>query len=110
RTTIDPFRQNQFGGTIGGPIIKNKTFFFGAAQIFRFSTPASIFFNVPTPAMLGGDFSGQPRAIYDPGSTRENPSAPGTFIRDRFANNVIPSARIDQTMVQYLQLTNLPAP
>ncbi len=110
RTTIDPFRQNQFGGTIGGPVIKNKTFFFGAAQIFRFRTPASIFFNVPTKAMLGGDFSGQSRSIFDPGSTRENPSNPGTFVRDQFANNVIPSARIDQTMTGYLQATNLPEP
>ena len=110
RTTIDAFRQNQFGGTIGGPVIKNKTFFFGAAQIFRYSTPASIFFNVPTRAMLGGDFSGQPRNIYDPGSTRENPSSPGTFVRDQFTNNTIPSARIDQTMTDYLRLTNLPEP
>ena len=110
RTTIDPFRQNQFGGTIGGPIINNKTFFFGAAQIFRFSTPASTFFNVPTRGQLGGDFSTLGRDIFDPATTREDPARPGVFIRDQFVNNVIPAARIDSTMTEYLKATHLPEP
>ena len=110
RSTIDPFRQNQFGGIIGGPIVKNKTFFFGAAQIFKFRTPASRFFNVPTQAQLGGDFSGVGRDIFDPALTREDPGNPGTFLRDQFANNVIPGARIDQSVIDYLRATNLPAP
>ena len=110
RTTIDPFRQNQFGGTIGGPIVTNRTFFFGAFQIFRFSTPSATFFNVPTGAQLSGDFSALGRGIYDPASTREDPSRPGIFIRDRFANDTIPQGRIDPSILAYLQATNLPAP
>ena len=110
RTTIDPFRQNQFGGTIGGPVIKNKTFFFGAVQIFKFRTPASSFFNVPTSAQLGGDFSQVGRDIFDPGSTREDPNNAGVFLRDQFANNVIPGDRLDQSILSYLQATNLLSP
>ena len=110
RTTIDPFRQNQFGGTLGGPIVSNRTFFFGAAQIYRFSTPAARFFNVPTAAQLGGDFSQSGRDIYDPAQTREDPANPGAFIRPQFANNVIPQSRIDQSILGYLQATGLPQP
>ena len=110
RTTIDPFRQNQFGGTIGGPVIKNRTFFFGAFQIFRFSTPASTFFNVPTTAQLNGDFSAVGRDIFDPGSTRQDPNNAGVFIRDQFVNNTIPQDRIDPSITAYLQATNLPTP
>ncbi len=110
RTTIDPFRQNQFGGTIGGPIVKNRTFFFGAFQIFRYSTPASTFFNVPTAAQLSGDFSQVGRAVFDPESTRESSSSPGVFVREQFPNNTIPTQRIDQSVIAYLQATNLPSP
>jgi hypothetical protein len=52
-------RRSQFGGTVGGPIIKNKLFFFGAYQYEgSTSNPTDTAFNVPTPAMLAGDFSG----------------------------------------------------
>ncbi len=109
RTTIDPFRQHQYGGTVGGPIIKNKTFFFGGFQGFRFSQPGASFFNVPTQAMLNGDFSAVGRDIFDPLTTRENPDT-GAMIRDPFAGNQIPGARIDQNILRYLQVTNLPSP
>ncbi|PYV71731.1 MAG: TonB-dependent receptor [Acidobacteria bacterium] len=52
-----PYKQNQFGFTLGGPIVKNRTFFFGDYEGLRIRqatpTPAII----PTPAMIGGDFS-----------------------------------------------------
>ncbi len=110
RTTIDPFRQNQFGGTVGGPVLRNRTFFFAAAQLYRFSTPASAFYNVPTSNQLSGDFSQVGRDIFDPASTREDPSNPGTFVRTQFANNVIPGPRIDQSIIDYLRATGLPSP
>ena len=54
----DTLRRNQFGGTIGGPVLKNKLFFFGGYQGTTNITapPQSISF-VPTQAMLNGDFS-----------------------------------------------------
>lgn len=57
-TKQDTLRRNQFGGTLGGPIIKNKLFFFGGYQGTRNRTdpPTSVFF-VPTQAALNGDFS-----------------------------------------------------
>src|SRR5438874_9690822 len=52
-----PYKQNQFGFTLGGPIIKNCTFFFGDYEGLRVrqATPSPAI--IPTPAMIGGDFS-----------------------------------------------------
>ena len=53
-----PFRRNQFGGSIGGAIIKNKLFIFGDYQGLRQAQPASLdFATVPTSLMRNGDFS-----------------------------------------------------
>jgi hypothetical protein len=51
------FSQNQFGGTIGGPIIKNRTFFFFDAQNFTSRRATSLNSTVPTPLMKHGDFT-----------------------------------------------------
>jgi hypothetical protein len=51
------FSQNQFGGTIGGPIIKNKTFFFFDAQDFTSRKATSVLSTVPTPLMKQGNFT-----------------------------------------------------
>ncbi len=57
-TTKDTLRRNQFGGTLGGPVKKNKAFFFGAYQgTIEKSEPATTFRFVPTAAMLAGDFT-----------------------------------------------------
>src|SRR5437660_2842155 len=52
-----PYKQNQFGFTLGGPIVKNRTFFFGDYEglSIRQATPTPAI--IPTPAMIGGDFS-----------------------------------------------------
>jgi hypothetical protein len=48
-----PYSQNQFGGAIGGPIFKNKTFFYVAYEGWRYSKPVNSFVNVPTASELG---------------------------------------------------------
>jgi hypothetical protein len=59
-TTVPPFHQNQFGGTIGAPIIKNKLFGFFSYQGTRTFNGVAQSSQVFTPAQRGGDFSGSP--------------------------------------------------
>ena len=81
---IPPFHQNQFGGAGGGPIIKNRTFFFLSYEGQRVRKSLTQTFSVPTEAMRSGDFSGLP-TIYDP------MSAPTGGQRQPFVNNMIPA-------------------
>jgi hypothetical protein len=65
QSTITPLKQNQFGGTFGGPIIHDKAFFFGSYEGLRIVTPTIIGAGTivtPTPAEAGGDFSALPAA------------------------------------------------
>ncbi|MBV9180281.1 MAG: TonB-dependent receptor [Acidobacteria bacterium] len=62
-TRVTPLVQNQFGATMGGPLISNKAFFFGSYEGLRISTPTQILssaVNLPTPAEARGDFSALP--------------------------------------------------
>jgi hypothetical protein len=103
------YRQNQFGGAIGGPILKNKLFFFGDAQINRESQGASVVTSVPDALNRTGNFSdwlaANPAAvIYDP--TTGNPTT--GLGRTPFANNTIPTNRLSPQALAILQ--NFPAP
>ncbi len=112
QAAVTPFKQHQFGVTGGGPILRNRTFFFGAYQGFRFRSPALAYYNVPSQAMLNGDFSGPEKQggdIFDPLTTRLDP-ATGLFRRDPFPGNRIPAARLDRRMLDYLSGTRLPLP
>jgi hypothetical protein len=97
--------QNEFGFSVGGPIKKNKLFFFGNYDGYRFdsATPPG-FQTIPTVAERTGDFSAFPQVIYDP------LSATGTNVRTPFPNNTIPTNRISpiaQSFQSYLpQPTN----
>ncbi len=113
---VNPFKQHQYGATAGGPVVipklyngKNKTFVFGAFQGFRFGSPARTYYNVPSEAMLNGDFREVGRNIFNPRTTRVD-AASGAFIRDPFANNMIPASLIDKRMVDYIVLTGVPKP
>ncbi|MBV8829258.1 MAG: TonB-dependent receptor [Acidobacteriaceae bacterium] len=108
-------RYNQFGGTIGGPIIKNRTFFFFAYEGLREEVPTVVVTSVPTALQRTGDFSqtlasnGQLVQIYDPTTTRPDPLHAGAYIRTPFAGNVIPASRLDpvaQKMTSYYPAPN----
>jgi hypothetical protein len=81
-----PLTLNDFGGSVGGPIVKNDTFFFGAYHGVRQRSSSTSTGTVPLPAFLNGDFSSVPGvAIYNPFTG----NADGTG-RTQFANNIIP--------------------
>jgi hypothetical protein len=61
-----PFEQHQFGGTLGGPIFRSKTFFFGSYQGLRVEQGQTYLSTVPSEAMRQGNFSEINRVIYDP--------------------------------------------
>jgi hypothetical protein len=123
RNFFDPvrpsFKQNQFGGTFGGPVRlphykgRDRTFFFGYYEGFRYVRSANNIGTVPTEAMRNGDFSDPnlPR-IYDIATTRSDASAQGGFSRDLFAGNRIPAGRLNKNAQDLLQqvypLPNLP--
>jgi hypothetical protein len=135
-STVSPQKQNEFGFTLGGPVViphvyngKDKTFFFAlwSGYIYR-ATPAGGLFTVPTAAMRQGDFSGllgsqigtdalgrpvYSGEIYDPATTRSDGF--GGFIRDPFSYNgqlnVITPSRLSDVskyFQQYFPLPTLP--
>jgi hypothetical protein len=90
--TRPPEHQNQYGFTIGGPVVKNRIFFFGSYDAYRYRTgTAATLVSVPTTAQRLGDFSQLPVQIYDPLSTA---TIDGLRTRTPFALNRIPDNRI----------------
>ena len=69
---------------------RDKTFFFGAYQGFRYSKVNDTLLAVPTAAQLAGNESTWPTQIYNPFTTRPNSANPGTYIRDPFPGNIFP--------------------
>ena len=88
-------RQNQFGGTLGGPVRKDKTFFFFSYEGYRWKSPSSSLSLVPTPAELSGDFRTSTRQIFNPYTTRVDPANATRYLRDPFPNNVIPASLVN---------------
>ena len=86
------FKQHQFGATLGGPIVKDRTFFFVDYQGLRINQGQTYVSTVPSAKMRAGDFSEINRQIYDP----LNPGAP-------LAGNIIPSNRLDPIARNILQ-------
>ncbi len=101
------FRQNQFGGTFGGPIKQNRTFFFVDYQRTAIRQARADVGSVPNPDERAGDFSRVANLIFDPLTSRPNPAGSG-FIRDPFPGNIIPDARISSAAKRVLGL--FPAP
>jgi len=111
-----PVRWNQFGGTVGGPVFKDKLFFFADYQGLRQAVPMSLASTSVMPmAWRSGDFSnlldpavtgGKVIQLYNP--AQENPT---TGARSPFAGNIIPAAQLASPATKLLQNTQLyPAP
>src|SRR5260370_19760214 len=66
--------QNNFGASLGGPMVHSKTFFFANYEGLRHSKADSMMETVPTPAEISGDFSMSGAIIYNPFSARANPN------------------------------------
>ena len=90
---------NQFGGTFGGPIKKNKLFFFGDWEGTKRRQNASVFRSIATDTMRQGDFSNSAALIYDPATGNAN----GTG-RQPFPGNRIPANRIDPAALKLIAL------
>ncbi len=101
--------QNQFGASIGGPIFKNKTFFFGDFETVRASSPVNIVATVPTDQQIGGDFS-QAMTYDQDGNAVQNQIFdpfqidPDSYTRPAYANNTIPAGEIDPVGQAILKL------
>jgi hypothetical protein len=98
-TTNPKLRRNQYGYTLGGPVVKNRTFFFASFEGLKIRSQA--IFNTPTvpPAFLNGDFSSLKTSITDPETGRA------------FPGNQIPETRFDPAakfFFPYLLAPNAP--
>ena len=85
------YKQHQFGATLGGPIIKDQTFFFVDYQGLRIDQGQTYLSTVPSQLMRQGNFSEINRVIYDP------------LTHQPFPGNIIPSDRFDPASVKILQ-------
>ncbi len=93
---IPETERNQFGGSVGGPIVQNKWFFFGDYQGTRYTQGGSRLLSVPTAAARRGDLSAYGVNIYDPSTGQQ------------FPGNVIPSGRLSPQAQALLELIPMP--
>ena len=108
-----PLDRHQYGASLSGPIVKNKTFFFADYAGLK-EERGTVFVNtVPTAATRRGDFSdyrdlnGNLIPIYDPLTTAPNPNGAG-FVRSPFPGNIIPANRFDTVGLNVASIYPLP--
>jgi hypothetical protein len=104
-TSKGDWTYHQYGGTVGGPVMRNKLFYFVSYEGTRDRQALSRTVSVPTEAMRRGDLRASTTPIYDPLT-----GAPNGAGRTPFPNNVIPADRIDpvvQRLIAQIPLPNL---
>jgi hypothetical protein len=112
--TKPPLRWNAFGGAVGGPVIKNRTFYFANVEFQVQRIGVVRLWTVPTELQRRGDFSdtrtaaGVLQPIFDPATSRPNPANPAQTIRTPFAGNVIPANRFDPVGAKIVPIYPLP--
>ncbi|HZS05127.1 MAG TPA: TonB-dependent receptor [Blastocatellia bacterium] len=99
--------RNQFGGSLGGRIIKDKLFVFGDYEGLRSKTGGSKLLTVPTAAARTGDVSAYGVNIFDPATSVFDANGALTS-RTQFSGNKIPTARLSQQALNILKLIPLP--
>lgn len=104
-----PFRQNQYGVSVGGPLVlpkiyngRDKTFWFASWEGFRLRRGGTAITTFPVAEQRNGDFSGQSRTIYDPFSGRLDPQ--GNILRDPFVGNIIPRTLISPAIKTFMDV------
>jgi hypothetical protein len=104
--------QNNFGGSLGGPVYGKKTFFFTNYEGFRQTMAMTSISTVPTAIEAGGDFSQSGVKIFDPANGHANPNfnpalpvstSNPQVIRDPFPGNVIPPSLLNSAAFKMLQ-------
>ncbi len=111
-----PFKQNNFGTAVGGPLLipkiyngKNRSFWFFSYEGTRLREGLiSGFRTMPTAAFKQGNFSALPQTIFDPASTVPLPD--GSFSRTAFPGNIIPPSEISTVSANILKLAPTPDP
>jgi hypothetical protein len=96
-----------WAGSIGGPINRDRTFFWFSKDDYTQQSTRNNVLTLPTMLERAGDFSQSGVTIYDPLTTRANPSGTG-FIRDPFPGNVIPRERLNP--IALAMLAQMPTP
>lgn len=96
---IPPFRLNQYGGTFGGPIIKNRTFVFGYYEGYKVRQAQTYVLSVPTATMRTGNEQQLTNTLYDPLTYDAS-----TGLRQPFPGNVIPSNRLNPVSQRLMQI------
>ncbi len=107
---ITPFHWNYYGGTVGGPILKGKAFFFFSYIHMPVSNTVPHYYTYPTVAMDNGDFSGVPVTVYNPSSLI---TVGGVSTRTPLAGNIMSPSMIDpvaKNIAQYISRPNYPFP